>query len=236
MSHFKFHLPHIFHRRQTTSPRAANGSGTTGKRLSRSQSTPHLSVAIEDTSSSFPVELERRTPMLPAVEPVLPLAIEMPVPHPAEAPSSRAVDSDQMPVPAINVVDTTANAGSVSAVVSTEPPITAVVPGAPGIPDDLTLWHGGEGGASKGKVEKEMDRVDKDEQLITTVTSSNAIVAFGKDLASNELVQDIGKTILAGIPLLMSGLEELSKVHPFVRLAYLPFKFIYIQHVYPSSP
>nr|GAT46821.1 predicted protein [Mycena chlorophos] len=249
MSHFKFHLPHIFHRRQTTSPRAANGSGATGKRLSRSQSTPHLSVPIEDTSSSFPVELGRRTPMLPTVEPVLPLAVEMPraIPHFTEAPAIHSASTQlQMPVPEVNVIDpsvvdpSTGTAGARAVTVNHELSATADKQGTLDIPHELevTMWHGGEA-SSKGKIEKEMDQLNKDEQLVNNTATSNNAVAFVKDLGSNELVQDFGKKVLAGIPYLMDGLEELSKIHPFVRrrspaihillwlkiqVAYLPFK------------
>nr|GAT59291.1 predicted protein [Mycena chlorophos] len=218
----KFHWPRIFRRRRTTSTGAGGSPKATV--LRRSQSSPDLPRAAKpDNNLPAGVAQPVASMPVPAIE-----RTEMPVPHPAEAPALTRV---QMPIPQINVVGINGNAaGGPSVAASVVVPATPGTPDTLGIPDELEMWHGVEGARSKGKVEKGMDQMDKDAQTVKNrLSDAHNAVSFVKDLASNELVQDIGKKVLAGIPQLMNGLEELSKVHPFIRVAYLPFKYIYLQ-------
>ncbi|KAF7375685.1 hypothetical protein MSAN_00457800 [Mycena sanguinolenta] len=50
-----------------------------------------------------------------------------------------------------------------------------------------------------------------------------------KDVIANDTVKAVGNTILEGIPGIMITLETLSEIHPFLKVAYLPFKLIYHQ-------
>ncbi|KAF7300510.1 hypothetical protein HMN09_00935500 [Mycena chlorophos] len=199
----KFHWPRIFRRRRTTSTGA--GDSPKVKVLRSSHSSPDLPLSKPDNNFPAGVAQPVASMTLPGNE-----RTEMPVPHPAEAPGAPA--QVQMPVPQINVLDIP------SAPANVVFPATPGTPGTLGIPDELDMWHGVQGARSKGKVEKGMDQMDKDAQVVKNrLSDAHNAVSFVKDLASNELVQDIGKKVLAGIPQLMNGLEELSKVHPFIR-------------------
>jgi len=52
---------------------------------------------------------------------------------------------------------------------------------------------------------------------VSTASESTGIVGLVKNVVTNEEVQAIGKTILDGVPAIMSALETLTEVHPFLK-------------------
>ncbi|KAF7349808.1 hypothetical protein MVEN_01281000 [Mycena venus] len=62
---------------------------------------------------------------------------------------------------------------------------------------------------------------------VTVSSGLNAVIGPMKDALAVQQVQTIGKTIIEGIPFVMDALKILSDVHPFVKLAYIPFRHIY---------
>ncbi|KAJ7453210.1 hypothetical protein FB451DRAFT_1185458 [Mycena latifolia] len=84
--------------------------------------------------------------------------------------------------------------------------------------------------ANPTKFEKVVDQTENrvDAAISPALKTTVSVV---KAVAENPVVQDFGKVILGGIPVLMNALEELSKVHPFVSVAFLPFKFAYSQEL-----
>lgn len=52
---------------------------------------------------------------------------------------------------------------------------------------------------------------------VTTSTQTSGVVGFVKTVVANEEIQAIGKTILDGVPAIMSALEALMEVHPFLK-------------------
>ncbi|KAJ7589825.1 hypothetical protein C8J56DRAFT_936300, partial [Mycena floridula] len=76
---------------------------------------------------------------------------------------------------------------------------------------------------SKG--EKYFNKVS--ELAVEAASKSTGAADIIQAVMANEEVKMIGTAIINGLPGLMSGLEELSKVHPFIGAAYLPFKFLF---------
>ncbi|KAJ7466853.1 hypothetical protein FB451DRAFT_399926 [Mycena latifolia] len=79
------------------------------------------------------------------------------------------------------------------------------------------------------KAEKLLNKVENGAGA--AVSASTGIVATIKTIAANEEVQEFGRAVFSGVPALMSALERLSKVHPFVEAAFLPFQFAYKQEM-----
>jgi hypothetical protein len=52
---------------------------------------------------------------------------------------------------------------------------------------------------------------------VDTSTSGTGAMDVIDTVAANEEVHDIGKTVLDGVPALISTLEDVSEVHPFVK-------------------
>ncbi|KAJ7065406.1 hypothetical protein C8F01DRAFT_1366404 [Mycena amicta] len=92
------------------------------------------------------------------------------------------------------------------------------------------IWTGIAERGGGSKTEKVLNEVNAVTTIVVnTESSSDGVVGFVKDVVANEDVQAFGKTILEGVPALMSALETLTDVHPFLKAAYLPFKLIYHQ-------
>ncbi|KAJ6620420.1 hypothetical protein B0H10DRAFT_2215946 [Mycena sp. CBHHK59/15] len=114
-------------------------------------------------------------------------------------------------------------------------PPTPVSPAASPVISNATeeMWRSIKGrGANISETEKILNNVT--DITTMTVSASNAtdgVVGFVKGVVANEDGQAIGKTILEGVPALMSALEVLTDVHPFLKAAFLPFKLIYHQEV-----
>ncbi|KAJ7875482.1 hypothetical protein B0H14DRAFT_55683 [Mycena olivaceomarginata] len=66
---------------------------------------------------------------------------------------------------------------------------------------------------------------------VELASSSNGLVGLVKTVLANDEVKAIGNMILEDVSTLMSALETLMKIHPFLEAAYLPFKLIYQQEV-----
>jgi hypothetical protein len=61
---------------------------------------------------------------------------------------------------------------------------------------------------------------------VDATTSGTGVIGFIQTVAANEEVQALGKTILDGVPALMSTLETLTDVHPFLK-GVLSFPFLH---------
>ncbi|KAK7055958.1 hypothetical protein R3P38DRAFT_3342921 [Favolaschia claudopus] len=55
------------------------------------------------------------------------------------------------------------------------------------------------------------------------------VTGFIREGMENDEIKAIGNAILEGVPAIMSALETLAEIHPFLAAAYLPFKLIYYQ-------
>ncbi|KAJ7157924.1 hypothetical protein C8R43DRAFT_996328 [Mycena crocata] len=103
---------------------------------------------------------------------------------------------------------------------------------SPVVPDGMTvMWRGLENrDANISRSEKMLNKIsDTAAGAVNGVGASDGVVGIFKSVAANEDVQAIGKTILEGVPAIMSALEALTDIHPFLKAAYLPFKLIYHQ-------
>ncbi|KAJ7589822.1 hypothetical protein C8J56DRAFT_1139460 [Mycena floridula] len=76
---------------------------------------------------------------------------------------------------------------------------------------------------SKG--EKYFNKVS--DLAVGAASKSTGAAGVIQAVMANEEVKMIGTAIVNSLPGLMSGLEELSKVHAFIGAAYLPFKFLF---------
>ncbi|KAJ7595187.1 hypothetical protein C8J56DRAFT_921782 [Mycena floridula] len=100
-------------------------------------------------------------------------------------------------------------------------------------PDELPsglddIWNAvikAETGKSLSTAERALDRGD---QIVSDVADSTA---SAKEILSNEEVQTIGKAVLAGIPAIMSAFELVAELHPFIKVAYQPFRLLYQQEL-----
>ncbi|KAJ7592446.1 hypothetical protein C8J56DRAFT_1161640 [Mycena floridula] len=82
---------------------------------------------------------------------------------------------------------------------------------------------------SAKNVSKSWRRLLRGEQM--AVNTAKSTVAVAKDFLSNEEVQIVGKAIVSGIPAIMNAFEMISEIHPFVKLAYQPFRLFYEQEM-----
>ncbi|KAF7375677.1 hypothetical protein MSAN_00457000 [Mycena sanguinolenta] len=91
------------------------------------------------------------------------------------------------------------------------------------------MWHGIDD--RSGNISETENMINKISDTTTAAlnaeSSTDGVVGFVKDVIANETVKAVGNAILEGIPGIMSALETLSEVHPFLKVAYLPFKLIY---------
>ncbi|KAJ7846703.1 hypothetical protein B0H14DRAFT_2583962 [Mycena olivaceomarginata] len=80
------------------------------------------------------------------------------------------------------------------------------------------------------KTEKIMNRItDTASGAVAIESSSDGVVGLVKTVLANDEVKAIGNTVIEGVPAIMSDLETLTQIHPFLKAAYLPFKLIYHQ-------
>ncbi|KAF7335401.1 hypothetical protein MVEN_02192800 [Mycena venus] len=93
------------------------------------------------------------------------------------------------------------------------------------------MWRGiNDRAANISKTEKIVNQLsDAANVAVNVSSSSDGVVGLVKNVIANEDVKAFGNAILEGIPALMSGLETLTEIHPFLKAAYLPFKLIYHQ-------
>ncbi|KAJ6488972.1 hypothetical protein C8R45DRAFT_993301 [Mycena sanguinolenta] len=93
------------------------------------------------------------------------------------------------------------------------------------------MWRGiNDRSSNISKTEKIINKIgDITSAAINAEASTDGVVGFVKDVLANDTVKALGNTILDDIPGIMSALETLTEVHPFLKLAYLPFKLIYNQ-------
>ncbi|KAF7352127.1 hypothetical protein MVEN_01175800 [Mycena venus] len=93
------------------------------------------------------------------------------------------------------------------------------------------MWRGiNDRAANISKTEKIVNKLSDTANVAVNVSSSSdGVVGLVKNVIANEEVKAVGNAILEGIPALMSGLETLTEIHPFLKAAYLPFKLIYHQ-------
>ncbi|KAJ7676925.1 hypothetical protein DFH06DRAFT_1169319 [Mycena polygramma] len=88
------------------------------------------------------------------------------------------------------------------------------------------------GDGNISKTEKMLNKIsDTADGAVGTVSASDGVVGFVKNVMANEEVKAIGNTILEGVPAIMNALETLTEVHPFLKAAYLPFQLIYHQEI-----
>ncbi|KAJ7830412.1 hypothetical protein B0H14DRAFT_2593325 [Mycena olivaceomarginata] len=100
------------------------------------------------------------------------------------------------------------------------------------VSDDMgEMWRNiGDRSANISKVEKIANKIsDTASGAINAESSTDGVVGFVKTVLANDEVKAIGNTILEGVPAIMSALETLTEIHPFLKAAYLPFKLIYHQ-------
>ncbi|KAJ7453556.1 hypothetical protein B0H11DRAFT_273180 [Mycena galericulata] len=132
--------------------------------------------------------------------------------------------------------------------------VTTAVKGAPSEPSMSDIWgRVNDPGDNRTQLKKAMDNIEDrvgefdfsfffvlrwpTESILHTAYSDagslsvQGFVSAAKAIAANELVQDVEKAALNSIPGLMKGLEAISEVHPFVKAAFLPFKFAYNQEL-----
>ncbi|KAJ6488966.1 hypothetical protein C8R45DRAFT_993286 [Mycena sanguinolenta] len=93
------------------------------------------------------------------------------------------------------------------------------------------MWRGvNDRSGNIAETEKIINKIsDTTSAAINAEASTDGVVGFVKDVLANDTVKALGNTILDDIPGIMSALETLTEVHPFLKLAYLPFKLIYNQ-------
>ncbi|KAK7055990.1 hypothetical protein R3P38DRAFT_3170651 [Favolaschia claudopus] len=100
------------------------------------------------------------------------------------------------------------------------------------LPDNAgEMWKNIENRSTNpSKAEKILDKIDDAaDAVVGSKAISEGIVGMYENVMANDTVKAIGNTILEGVPALMSTLEVLTDVHPFLKAAYLPFKLIYDQ-------
>ncbi|KAJ7616828.1 hypothetical protein DFH06DRAFT_1238529 [Mycena polygramma] len=95
------------------------------------------------------------------------------------------------------------------------------------------MWRGiNDRGGNISKMENIINKIsDTTNGVVVAESASDGVIGFVKNVMANDEVKAIGNTILEGVPALMSALETLTEVHPFLKAAYLPFQLIYHQEV-----
>ncbi|KAF7375650.1 hypothetical protein MSAN_00454100 [Mycena sanguinolenta] len=94
------------------------------------------------------------------------------------------------------------------------------------------IWRGiNDRSGNTSETEKIINKIsDTTSAVVNAASSTDGVVGFAKDVIANDTIKAVGNTFLEGIPTLMSALETLSEIHPFLKVAYLPFKLIYYQY------
>ncbi|KAJ7473796.1 hypothetical protein B0H11DRAFT_2036023 [Mycena galericulata] len=64
---------------------------------------------------------------------------------------------------------------------------------------------------------------------VVAESSSDGVISMIKGVVTNEEMQAVGKAISEHVPEIMSVLEKVTDIHPFLKAAFLPFKLIYYQ-------
>ncbi|KAJ6521241.1 hypothetical protein B0H19DRAFT_721738 [Mycena capillaripes] len=100
--------------------------------------------------------------------------------------------------------------------------------------DDMGgMWRGiNDRAAHISKAEKIINQIsDTASGVVKVESSTDGVIGLVKDVIANDEVKAIGNAILEGVPAIMSALESLTEIHPFLKAAYLPFKLIYHQEL-----
>ncbi|KAJ7318795.1 hypothetical protein DFH08DRAFT_754688 [Mycena albidolilacea] len=208
-------FPKFFKRRRTTSV-------VDDKTKSRGEpsSYSHISLAVPLPELRFSTSM----PQLVLPENGLPISSSgLPI---SASPPVNAFNNNQPP-PVLNL--------SIPADSKLLPPTPAspqVSPARSEVSDDMgQMWRNiGDRSANVSKAEKIMNKIsDTASGAVDVETSTDGVVGFVKTVLANDEVKAIGNTILEGVPAIMSALETLTEIHPFLKAAYLPFKLIYHQ-------
>ncbi|KAJ7912327.1 hypothetical protein B0H13DRAFT_545064 [Mycena leptocephala] len=99
--------------------------------------------------------------------------------------------------------------------------------------DFKVLWLNTKNRTAEGNIskpEKVMNRLT-DTAIVEAGSSSHGIIPLAKDFFADGEVRTVGKRILENVPGIISALEPLTEIHPFLKVVYLPFKYIYQQEV-----
>ncbi|KAF7329587.1 hypothetical protein MKEN_00221600 [Mycena kentingensis (nom. inval.)] len=80
----------------------------------------------------------------------------------------------------------------------------------------------------KGFLENVADGAFGAEEVVGSADASG-IIRVVKGIVTSDVVKTVGSTILDHMPAIMGTLEAISTAHPFIQLAFLPFKFAYEQ-------
>ncbi|KAJ7596026.1 hypothetical protein C8J56DRAFT_1043125 [Mycena floridula] len=177
------------------------------------------------------VEDEAQRPPLPS-SPPSELRRGMSLPILMISPTSLADDVNQTIISPPAAVDTSKELLTVASAkgLKSLPP----TPVSPSSPTEM-MWKGISDAQADNNISKTEKMVNKASDIVggamNTVQSTNGVVGLVKTVMANEEVKVIGKAILDGIPAIMSTLETLTEVHPFLKAAYLPFKLIYGQEM-----
>ncbi|KAJ6578128.1 hypothetical protein B0H19DRAFT_1230009 [Mycena capillaripes] len=102
------------------------------------------------------------------------------------------------------------------------------------VSDDMGgMWRGiNDRAANISKAENIINKIsDTASGVVNAESSSDGVIGLVKTVIANDEVKAIGNAILEGVPAIMSALETLTEIHPFLKAAYLPFKLIYHQEV-----
>ncbi|KAF7375648.1 hypothetical protein MSAN_00453900 [Mycena sanguinolenta] len=93
------------------------------------------------------------------------------------------------------------------------------------------MWRGiNDRSGNISKTEKIINKIsDTTSAAVNTESSTDGFVGLVKTVVTNDTVKAVGNTILEGVPGIMSALETLTEIHPFLKAAYLPFRLIYHQ-------
>ncbi|KAJ7240171.1 hypothetical protein B0H12DRAFT_1135296, partial [Mycena haematopus] len=92
------------------------------------------------------------------------------------------------------------------------------------------MWRGVNDRSDISRMENIINKIsDTTSGAINAESSTDGVVGFVKDVLANDTVKAVGNTILESVPGIMSALETLTEIHPFLKAAHLPFKLIYHQ-------
>ncbi|KAJ7877926.1 hypothetical protein B0H14DRAFT_2712105 [Mycena olivaceomarginata] len=104
------------------------------------------------------------------------------------------------------------------------------------VPEDFkVIWLNTKNRTPEGNIfesEKVINGLtDTTSAVIEAGLSSHGVIGFAKDFFADGEVQTVGKRILENVPGIISALEPLTEIHPFLKAVYIPFKYIYQQEV-----
>ncbi|KAJ7134064.1 hypothetical protein C8R43DRAFT_1205639 [Mycena crocata] len=99
---------------------------------------------------------------------------------------------------------------------------------------NLDIWRAAETASLQSSASRPtlLNRLTSSATTISNTLQSPALGGVIELAQDSSEVQSIGKSIAEdGVPVLLDALEVLAKCHPFVEIAFLPFKLIYYQEV-----